>query len=124
MKKFWLFFAIYLFSIGIVVAETDIPIIPPNVAWMYVFIQNPASIERDSGKEVATMITPDDFLKNFSHYKEMARKDNAKLIVTAETKDHRWVQEQILYKGENLVPARYYNPGIDKAVPGAEIPLD
>lgn len=104
--------------------ELEIPEIPSSVAWMYVFLQSPDGTARGSGKEIATMITPADFRKNFARYMEMARNEKTKLIVTAETDEGQWVQNQISYKGTNLRRAPYYNPGIDKVVPGAEIPLE
>jgi hypothetical protein len=124
MKKWLLFFTTLLFSFGTLAAESDVIDIPSSVAWIYVFIQKPDSTARGSGKEIATMIPPSEFLKNFTRYKEMARSDKAKLIVTAETQDDQWVQNQITYNGDKLHRAPYYNPGIDKVAPGAEIPLD
>jgi hypothetical protein len=124
MNKCLSLFVAFLFSFGAIAAEPDIIEIPSSVVWMYVFIQSPSSTLRGSGKEVATMITPTDFRKDFTRFKEMARNEKAKLIVTAETQDGQWIQNQIIYRGKKLLRAPYYNPGIDKVVPGAEIPLD
>ena len=107
-----------------VLAEPDTPEIPSTVVWMYVFLQAPDSTGRGSGKEVATMITPEAFRQDFPTYQGMAKQEKRRLIVTAETQDGQWIQNQIRYKGEYLRRAPYYNPGIDKVVPGAEIPLD
>lgn len=104
--------------------ESELPQIPSSVAWMYVFIQRPDSTSRGSGKEIATMITPEEFRRNFTRFREMARKENAKLVVTAETENEQWIQGQIRYRGTKLRRAPYYNPGIDKVVPGAEVPTD
>ena len=70
------------------------------------------------------MITPEEFRRNFTRFREMARKENAKLVVTAETENEQWIQGQIRYRGTKLRRAPYYNPGIDKVVPGAEVPTD
>lgn len=105
-------------------AQGELPQIPASVAYMYVFLQRPDSTDRGSGREIATMISPDEFRKNFERYRELARKEEAKLIITAETKDGQWIQNQISYKGAKLQRAPYRNPGIDKTVPGAEVPLN
>lgn len=104
-------------------AQGDLPQIPQNVTYMYVFLQKPDSTERGSGREVATMISSKEFQSNFEKYRDLARKEKAKLVITAETKDGLWVQNQIIYKGAKLQRATYHNPGIDKTVPGAEVPL-
>ena len=124
MSKCLSIIAFSFFSLGALAAETDMLEIPSSVVWMYVFLQNPTSTARGSGEEVTTMITPSDFHKNFTRYKEKARSKKWKLIVTAETRDGQWIQDQISYRGEELLRAPYYNQGIDKVVPGAEIPLD
>lgn len=105
-------------------ADTDVPQVPSNVAWMYVFLQSPSSTAKGSGREIATMTTPDDFRKNFASYRALAKREKMKLVITAETKDRLWIQEQITYRGAQLQRAPYYNPGIDRVVPGAEVPVD
>jgi len=113
-----------LATIPSLAADSELPQVPSNVTWMYVFLQNPSSTAKGSGREIATMITPDDFRKNFSSYRQLAKGGKMKLIVTAETKDRLWVQEQIRFKGVQLSRAPYYNPGIDRVVPGAVVPLE
>lgn len=115
---------ILLLARGVLIAETDMLQIPSSVNWMYVFLQDPNTMARGSSKEVATMITPSEFRKNITRYQDIARRDKSKLIVTAETEDGHWVQTQISYKGRTLRAMRYYHQGIDRVVPGAEIPLD
>jgi hypothetical protein len=121
---FYLFALLLAYPFQSLLADADVPQIPSNVVWMYVFLQSPDNTGIGSGKEVATMITPEVFRKNFTMYRGMAKQEKKRLIVTAETKDGLWVQDQIEYKGENLQRAPYYNPGIARVVPGAEIPLD
>jgi|GEM_PF-3303243 hypothetical protein len=98
--------------------------IPSTVQYMWVFLQDPVDIGAGSGEEVSSMITPQEFLRDYATYQEKARRNNKKMIVTAETKNGEWVQERIEYRGERLKRARYYNPGIDKVVGGAEFPID
>lgn len=124
MSKYLSIIAFSLLSFGAFAVETDMLDIPSSVAWMYVFVQSPTSTARGSGEEIATMISPSDFHKNFTRYQEKAHDKKWKLIITAETQDGQWIQNQISYKGEKLLRAPYYNPGIDKVAPGAEIPLD
>lgn len=111
-------------AMPLLAADIDLPQIPSNVAWLYVFLQNPTTTAKGSGREIATMITPEDFRKNFSAYRELAKREKMKLVITAESKDRLWVQDQIRFKGIQLQRAPYYNPGIDRVVPGAEVPLD
>lgn len=105
-------------------AADDLPRVPSSAQWIYVFIQDPHSLKRGSGREVATMATTADFLNNFDRYRDMARQDGWKLIVTAESSDGQWVQQQISYRGQMLKRAPYYNPGLDAVRPGAEIPVN
>lgn len=126
MKSTHLFALVFTLMVGTstVLAQAELPLIPPTVAYMYVFLQTPDSTDRGSGREIATMISPDEFRKNFERYRDLARKEKVKLVITAETKDGQWVQNQISYKGAKLQRAPYRNPGIDKTVPGAEVPLN
>lgn len=113
-----------LIGVPLALAQSELPQVPANVAYMYVFLQRPDSTDRGSGREIATMISPDEFRVNFERYRQLALKEKLQLIVTAETRDGQWVQNQITYKGAKLQRAPYRNPGIDKTVPGAEVPLN
>lgn len=110
--------------LGSPVLADELPKIPSDVAWIYVFFQDPSSVARGSGEEVATMLTPSEFLGSFASYKSQAKSQNRQFIVTAQAKQGTWVQEQIFYRGKRLLAARYYSPSMDKVYPGAEIPLD
>jgi hypothetical protein len=124
MSKYLLIIAFSLLSFSAIAVEANDIDIPDNVEWMFVFLQNPETTKRGSGEEIATLITRQEFLEDFTRYKNTALAKKWNLIVTAETKDERWIQTQISYKGKKLEPAPYYNPGIDKVVEGAKIPLD
>jgi hypothetical protein len=124
MKKiaaFLMLFALYQARLSF--ASEDLFEIPSSVMWIYVFAQDSNSVARGSGEDIAAMITPEEFLKNFVSYRSQVAGKNRQLIVTAQTKDGNWVQDQITYKGKRLRPARYYNSGIDRVSPGAEIPI-
>ena len=106
-----------------VAAETaTLPKIPASVAWIYVFFQDPNSVARGSGEEVVSMATPQEFLASFESYRSQAVTQGKLFIITAQTKDGKWIQDQITYNGKRLAPARYFNPGVDAVKPGAEIP--
>jgi len=124
MKRLLVVLIVVAFATTSIAAEADYLKIPSSVVWIYVFIQNPDSTAKGSGKEIATMITPKQFRDSFNRYRDIAKRENAKLIVTAETEGGQWIQNQITYKGESLKIMPYYNPGIGKAVPGAEVPLN
>lgn len=115
--------ALAVFAGGSVASE-DLPMLPRDVLWVYVFYQDPGSHERGSGKEIARRLKPQEFFRNFASYKSRAKSKNKKLIITAQSKIGKWVQDQITYRGEPLVHARYFNPRMDGVYLGAEIPLD
>jgi hypothetical protein len=98
--------------------------IPSAVEYIYVFLQSPGSTERGTGREIASMMSPDTFRKNLSRFVETARRERVRLIITASTKEERWIQSQIFYRGERLPVTPYYNAGIDAVRPGVEVPLD
>ena len=104
-------------------ASEDLLEIPSSVKWIYVFLQDANSVERGSGQELDSMLTPKEFLSRLARYRKEAIEQNKQLIITAQTDNGKWIQDQITYKGNRLRPARYYNPGIDRVSPGAEIPL-
>lgn len=113
-----------VFGTSSVLAQVDLPQVPTSVAHIYVFLQKRDSTGRGSGSEIASMITPKEFQKNFERYRKLARTKKVRLIITAESRDGQWIQDQISYKGIKLQRAAYRNPGIDRTVPGAEVPLD
>jgi hypothetical protein len=97
---------------------------PASVSALFVYLQKPDSLSRSSSSEIGTLVPPDEFLRAFPAYMEAARRQNASLVVVAQSQDGRWLQEQIVYKGKTLRPTRYYNPSIDRVAVGAEIPRD
>jgi len=106
------------------VASGDLPILPGDVLWVFVFYQDPGNHERGSGKEIARRLKPREFLSNFASYKSQAKSQNKQLIIIAQSKIGKWVQDQITYRGKSLARVRYFNPRMDGVYFGAEIPLD
>lgn len=116
-----------MFLVGIVAATAwaaNLPQIPDDVARMYVFLQDPKRTERGTGQQIRQLITPARFREEFPQLVETARRQHKKPIVTAQSKSGAWIQDQIIYKGQRLQPAIYYNAGIDQEAPGAEITID
>lgn len=104
-------------------ASEELPQIPSSVKWIYVFLQDANSVLPGSSQELASMITPKEFLDGFAGFRTKAIKQNKQLIITAQTEDGKWIQDTITYKEKRLHPARYFNAGIGRVSPGVEIPL-
>lgn len=115
-------FLALLYSIFCLASE-DLLEIPSSVKWIYVFLQDANSVKPGSGQELDSMMTPKEFLSLLPRYRKEAIEQNKQLIITAQTNDGKWIQDQITYQGKRLRPARYYNPGINRVSPGVEIPL-
>lgn len=122
MKK--LFFAILLLFCLFNMVAAEALEIPTDVVAIYVFLQKAGNLERGSSEEIGTALTQVKFIENFQRYLSAAKQRQSKLIVTAETSDSRWVQNNIIYKGKKLITAKYRNPGLDGIFSGAEIPTD
>ena len=62
MKSTRLFALVFALVVGTssASAQGELPQIPASVAYMYVFLQRPDSTDRGSGREIATMISPDE----------------------------------------------------------------
>jgi hypothetical protein len=97
--------------------------VPENIAQIYVILQEQGE-PADGTSKTVDLVSRDKFIANFEIYRNMARKEHKKLIVTAVTKNQEWVQNQIEYKGENLPIALYRDPHASITYSGAEVPLD
>lgn len=96
---------------------------PEGIKIIYVFSQDPLRLGPGSSKEVAVGLSVNQFKRAFPGYRADALRQKRKLIITAQTNDGRWVQEQITYNGAPLNSATYYNSGLKRTYTGAEIPL-
>jgi len=72
-------------------ASEELPQIPSSVKWIYVFLQDANSVLPGSSQELASMITPKEFLDGFAGFRTKAIKQNKQLIITAQTEDGKWI---------------------------------
>jgi hypothetical protein len=119
------FLALQLLLTGtLAMAQLDAWVIPPSVAWMYVYVQQSDVTGPGSVKEIGNRISPAEFAKNLQSYIETARRAKMKLIVSAQSLERTWVHDTIRYRGKKLEPAPYYEPNGGSFIPGVEVPLD
>lgn len=98
--------------------------IPRVVEYLYVIFQTHGPVT-DAESESLGVMEKSEFIDRFEELRETARRRNMRLIVTATDARHRrWYQPEIMFRGKNLVPTNYVNPGTGEVFPGAEIPLN
>lgn len=105
-------------------SERDLRI-PRQVQYLYVFLQTPGPAETAESHRLAAGMPKDEFVKCFEAFREAARSQNMRLIVTATDGQHRsWYQPAIRFRNANLRPVMYKSPDEERTFPGAEVPLN
>jgi hypothetical protein len=95
--------------------------LPAGVTFTYVFFQEHGP-EKSSPCKTHDAVPPGEFIARFEDYREAAKRENVRMIVTAQgasTKD--WLQPDIRYRGHPLRIAFYTCNGFPAL--GAEVPL-
>lgn len=97
--------------------------IPKEIAMIYVFLQKPG-VYKDGSSEYIEVVNKNEFIARLPEYIKAAKQANRKLVITAATAGQKkWLHNQIVYKGNYLVPTTYFHPSLHEKYEGAEIPL-
>lgn len=98
--------------------------IPAKAAIFYVILQQPNREKVNGSSERIALVSRDEFLANFKVYAQEAKRKGMKLIITVATVgEQEWVQSEIKYNGNYLIPSEYRDPGSSHTYVGASIPL-
>ena len=94
--------------------EVNKTYVPLDVAFVYVFLQNPKTLESGSS-EFIKRVSRDEFVKNWSEYVKIAKGKQMKLVVRASTADEKkWLQTEIKWNDKQLIQTTFRDPSNGK----------
>jgi hypothetical protein len=99
--------------------------IPRRVESVYAYLQTHGPVEDAQSERLVVAMPVAEFVKCFEAFRELARTNNMRLIITAtDARDRGWYQRDIIFRGRSLQKADYKSPDEERIFPGAEVPLN
>lgn len=109
-------------QVNVPAAGSSLVQLPEGIQMIWVIFQKPGPLKEGTSYLYA-YVTPEEFAQRIEEFRDAARSQGMKLIVTAYAGNNQWVDSQIKYNGKLLEPmVPYFYSG--RVEYGSEVPLE